>query len=66
MKNTYNDWSFEEIVTELTLELRKMELSELQDFKEEWLEALQMLSPKAKNFCNRLVDIMISIKKEDI
>ncbi len=65
MRNTYNGLTFEEIGKELVTELDKMMLSELQDFKEEWQEAIQMMSPKAKNFCDQLVDIMVDIKETE-
>ncbi len=54
MRNTYNGLTFEEIGKELVTELDKMPLSELQDFKEEWQEAIQMMPPKAKIFYNQL------------
>ena len=65
MRNTYNGLTFEEIGKELVAELNKMPLPELQDFKEEWQEAIQMMSPKAKNFCDQLIDIMIDIKETE-
>lgn len=65
MRNIYNGLTFEEIGKELVTELDKMPLSELQDFKEEWQEAIQMMPPKAKNFCNQLIDIMVDIKETE-
>lgn len=65
MKNTYNGMTFEEIKTELVSELNKMTAPELQEFKEEWLEAIQIMPPKAKNFCSQLMDIMIDIKERE-
>ncbi len=65
MRYTYNGLTFEEIGKELVTELDKMPLSELQDFKEEWQEAIQMMPPKAKNFCDQLIDIMIDIKERE-
>ena len=65
MRNTYNGLIFEEIGRKLVTELDKMMLSELQDFKEEWQDAIQMMPPKAKNFCDQLVDIMVDIKETE-
>lgn len=65
MKNTYNGMTFEEIKTELVSELNKMTAPELQEFKEKWLEAIQIMPPKAKSFCSHLMDIMIDIKERE-
>lgn len=65
MRNTYNGLTFEEIGKELVTELDKMPLSELQDFKEEWQEAIQSMPPIARCFCSQLMDIMIDIKERE-
>lgn len=65
MRNTYNGLTFEEIGKELATELDKMPLSELQDFKEEWQEAIQSMPPIARCFCSQLIDIMIDIKERE-
>lgn len=65
MRNTYNGLTFEEIGKELVTELDKMPLSELQDFKEEWQEAIQSMPPIARCFCSQLMDIMIDIKETE-
>ena len=65
MRYTYNGLTFEEIGKELVLELSKITPTALRKLQGERQEAIQMMSPKAKNFCDQLVDIMVDIKETE-